>query len=424
MGSEILQDNAETPASGSTAPNDGEKNKMTQRSVIILTLYLSGCVLLSFYMVYALWSAQPLGVSGPMPPPGCTQGTAPTLSHIYPLSIPVGTAQDLWLVGCGFTEKTQVKLNGAPHQALYLDASHIRVGLTAAELASPGPILAALSNGGPDFGTGSASMIPATVMWQPFWSGPRALHQEVQVLLLVIFVGMLGSTVYALKSMADYRGDNLLGENWFMYYGIQPFEGPGIAFLVYLVIRGGLLAGTSADIKSANLFGICAFAGLAGTFSDIAFMKLREVFESLFRAKDDRGGKRLANASPSIATKTLKPATVGQAYQETLSASGGIAPLQWSVSPALPEGLSLDASSGVISGTPTANAKKAVHQFTVADSSASPLSTTIPLELEVREAGAAGASAATPGEDADGCDVAVADSTPDEELPATEGGVA
>jgi hypothetical protein len=35
-----------------------------------------------------------------------------------------------------------------------------------------------------------------------------------------------------------------------------------------------------------------------------------------------------------------------------------------------------------------------------------------------------GAGAGAAGEDADGCDVAITDSTPDEELPATEGGVA
>jgi hypothetical protein len=32
--------------------------------------------------------------------------------------------------------------------------------------------------------------------------------------------------------------------------------------------------------------------------------------------------------------------------------------------------------------------------------------------------------AVAPGEDSDGCDVAITDSTPDEELPITEGGVA
>jgi hypothetical protein len=420
----LLKSDAEKPERGAAAPNNSDELKMTQTSVIILALYLSGFALLSFYMVYALWSAQLVATTGPVPSPDCSKTTAPALTHIYPLRIPVGASQDVWLVGCGFTDKTQVKFNGAPHQALFLDASHVRVGLTAAEVASAGPILAALSNGGPDFGTGSLSIVLATVVWQPFWFAPSVLNQEVQLLLLVFFVGALGSTVYALKSMSNYRGDRKLDESWFMYYGIQPFEGPGIAFLVYLVIRGGFLAGTGGDIKSANLFGICAFAGLAGTFSDIAYRKLREVFESLFRPQDNRTGK----TGLTVDAKTLKPATVGQAYEETLQATGGITPLKWSVSPALPTGLSLDATTGVIRGTPTAVSKNAAYQFTATDSSPSPLSTTIPLALEVQAAGVAGgaaaAGAAAPAHDADGCDVAITDSTPDEELPATEGGVA
>jgi hypothetical protein len=44
------------------------------------------------------------------------------------------------------------------------------------------------------------------------------------------------------------------------------------------------------------------------------------------------------------------------AYSQSLAASGGTAPLSWSItSGALPAGLSLEATTGQISGTPTAN---------------------------------------------------------------------
>jgi hypothetical protein len=60
------------------------------------------------------------------------------------------------------------------------------------------------------------------------------------------------------------------------------------------------------------------------------------------------------NAAPSILTTLLPAAVVGTAYSQTLSASGSN-PITWSVTGgALPSGLTLNASSGVISGTPAA----------------------------------------------------------------------
>jgi RHS repeat-associated protein len=55
-----------------------------------------------------------------------------------------------------------------------------------------------------------------------------------------------------------------------------------------------------------------------------------------------------------ILTSSLQDGTVGQAYGSTLNAQGGTTPYTWSIaSGSLPAGLSLNASTGMISGTPT-----------------------------------------------------------------------
>src|SRR6266850_841792 len=56
----------------------------------------------------------------------------------------------------------------------------------------------------------------------------------------------------------------------------------------------------------------------------------------------------------SITTASLPNGQVGSAYATTLSASGGTAPVSWSLSGGtLPAGLMLNATTGTISGTPT-----------------------------------------------------------------------
>ena len=71
----------------------------------------------------------------------------------------------------------------------------------------------------------------------------------------------------------------------------------------------------------------------------------------------------IINALPTITTTTLPAGDIGVAYSTTLSATSGTLPYTWSISTgALPAGLSLGASTGIISGTPTT---AGTYSFTV-----------------------------------------------------------
>ena len=258
-----------------------EQTCMPARTSRLLLCYLLLAGTFSLWMTCSLWAAR-----APIPAlqiftPHCT-GT-PNLTGISPDS--VNAAADILIVGCDFSPTTQVKLNGTPRAALMLSATHLRISLTDSDVATPGAVLFTLSNQAIDFGSTTLRVTPPALQWFAWTLGP-----DLQLLLMVLFTGAFGACIYCLKSLASYRGDRRLQDSWSMFYVVQPFQGAGIAYLLYLVIRGGFLSGTAAA-KSVNPFGVCAIAGLAGTFSDVAYLKLREVFLTLFKPQDDRTGK-------------------------------------------------------------------------------------------------------------------------------------
>ncbi|MBZ5631478.1 MAG: Ig domain-containing protein, partial [Acidobacteriia bacterium] len=96
----------------------------------------------------------------------------------------------------------------------------------------------------------------------------------------------------------------------------------------------------------------------------------------------------VAVAPPALAisTTSLASATVGSAYSATVQATGGVTSYSWSITVGtLPAGLTLNASSGVISGTPTASGT-ATFTVQVRDSAATPATATKQLSITVAAA--------------------------------------
>jgi len=114
-------------------------------------------------------------------------------------------------------------------------------------------------------------------------------------------------------------------------------------------------------------------------------------------------GRLFANAYPGISDNSisgtagpvpvasaLKGGTTGTAYSETISAQGGTGPYTFAVvSGALPTGTSLNTSTGVISGTPSA---AATYSFAISVTDANALTGSQSFTIEIDAPAGGGAT--------------------------------
>jgi hypothetical protein len=182
------------------------------------------------------------------------------------------------------------------------------------------------------------------------WS--RQITREIQLLLLVIVAGALGSYLHAIRSLTTYIGNQQAVASWFWFYVTRPFVGMALAVVFYATIRGGFVAGSPADVKSVNPFGVFAIAALVGMFADKAGNKLAEIFDALFKSTDPSNARKNPNSDLALLIKLPGTGQVNQKIEGEFQGSGGVAPYTFKVHKG-PDWLQID-SAGKLSGTPTA----------------------------------------------------------------------
>lgn len=134
----------------------------------------------------------------------------------------------------------------------------------------------------------------------------------------------------------------------------------GQAPYTWSISTGSLPVGMTLNASTGLISGTPTLPGSA-TFTVVATDSIRATGQASFTIAI------AASGTVTITTTSLPDATIGTAYSQTVTATGGTTPYSWSItSGTLPAGLMLNASSGVISGTPT-SAATATFTVTVTD---------------------------------------------------------
>jgi hypothetical protein len=139
------------------------------------------------------------------------------------------------------------------------------------------------------------------------------LSLDGHLFLIALAAGGIGACVYTVSSFADYFGNRQLRVSWVWWLLLRVPLGIGLAVVVYLMLRGGLLflynTPTNLAAEAINPHGVAGLCALVGLFSRQAMDKLYELFCTLFRTAKELGRRdKLTHAKPEI--DELEPARV------------------------------------------------------------------------------------------------------------------
>ena len=108
--------------------------------------------------------------------------------------------------------------------------------------------------------------------------------------LFALAFGTLGATAHCLYYFTGALGSKGEGFNWnrLGWYGPQPPLGAILGALLYVAIRGGLLA-ASSGASAVNIFGVAAIGAVGGLSASRAYKALLGAGGPLFGGGDQGG---------------------------------------------------------------------------------------------------------------------------------------
>jgi hypothetical protein len=157
----------------------------------------------------------------------------------------------------------------------------------------------------------------------------KTVSTEVRLFIVVAVCGALGGLLHSTRSFAWYVGHSSLKWRWLPYYIITLFIGAGLATIVYVVVRGGIISGKPDATANLNPYGFAAIGAIVGLFSEQALEMLRRVATDFF-AQAPQGSDTVTPENEADVGTIVPPAVSTGAAS---AVAGSTATLMGSITP-------------------------------------------------------------------------------------------
>jgi hypothetical protein len=188
----------------------------------------------------------------------------------------------------------------------------------------------------------------------------RNVSVDIRLFAVVALAGALGGLLHSTRSFAWYVGHSSLKWRWVPYEILTLFTGAGLATIIYVVIRGGIVSGkgSTADI---NPYGFAAIGGIVGLFSEQALEMLRRVASDFF-AEAPKGADSLPEDSATTTVTATATATVAEVSAQAPGVQTG-------------DASAITATTVTLGGTVSPNGDTTTYHFDYGETPAYGLST-------------------------------------------------
>ena len=255
--------------------------------------------------------------------PSTTQSPTPNITQVLPRSITAGSqATPLTVTGTNFSTQSAILWNGAALPTTQVDAGTLTSTVPGSNLATP-----------------------ATVQLQV--QNTQTMQSSQTVPLVIAPAGTVTPITISTSSLPSGTANAGYSATLSVSGGTAPYT--------WSISTGQLPAGLTLAPATGAISGTPTISGnysLGVTVTDSTSTPQSATATITLSI----GAASSTPVPLAITSSSLAAGTVGSGYSSALQASGGSAPYSWSItSGSLPAGLSLAASTGLISGTPTAS---------------------------------------------------------------------